>query len=134
VTVSDALFTYAFLGLPAGLLLGLGLGLVARNGADGWGGYASFRRRAARLGHVSVVMLPLIAGFYALALQHWLPPGEPTPLLAWWAAWLWIGGGSLLPVTLFLAAWRPRLQLTLPVPATALTAGAAAFALAHWIG
>jgi hypothetical protein len=42
---------------------------------------------------------------------------------------LWIGGGVALPAALFLAAWRPRLALALPLPALALVAGAACFAL-----
>ena len=57
---------FALVGVPAGLLLGLALGLVA-NRQDGWGGYGSLRRRAARLGHVAAVALPLLAGFYAVA-------------------------------------------------------------------
>jgi NhaP-type Na+/H+ or K+/H+ antiporter len=124
VTPAEALLHYALVGLPCGLVLGLALGLVARR-ERGWGGYGSFRRRAARLGHVAAVMLPLIGGFYALALgPH---PGD----LAQWAARLWIAGGVLLPVVLFLAAWRPRFQLLLPAPATALTLGSAGLALAY---
>ena len=126
MTPSDALLTYAVLGLPVGLGLGLCLGLVARR-QEGWGGYGSFRRRAARLGHIAAVMLPLVAGFYALLLDA--RPGQAE--LAWWGARLWIGGGALLPIVLFLAAWRPRLQLALPAPATALAAGAAVLALSH---
>ena len=62
MSVLDLLRTYALLGIPVGLGLGLALGLVA-NRDDGWGGYGSFRRRAARLGHVAAVMLPLLAGY-----------------------------------------------------------------------
>lgn len=123
---ADALTTYAVLGLPAGLLLGLALGLVARR-EGGWGGYGSFRRRAARLAHVAAVMLPLIAGFYALVLGT-----RPAGLeMAWLGVWLWIAGGLGLPLVLVAAAWRPRLQLALPAPATAVLGGAVAFALAH---
>lgn len=121
----EILLAYAFLALPVGLLLGLALGLVARH-EGGWGGYGSFRRRAARLGHIAAVMLPVIAGFYALALGD----ASHDPALAWGVG-LWIGGGLGLPAVLFLAAWHPRLRLALPVPALATTAGAAAFALAH---
>jgi len=120
----DALMSYAFLGLPAGLALGLLLGLVARH-ENGWGGYGSVRRRAARLGHIAAVMLPLIAGFYALAL------GDVVNAAAWWGVRLWIAGGIGLPLVLFTAAWRPRFQLALPIPATAITSSAVAFALAY---
>ena len=124
----DSLRTFAFLGLPAGLVLGLLLGLVARR-QDGWGGYGSFRRRAARLGHVSVVMLPLIAGFYAMTLEG---RAFDTDVVAW-AARLWIAGATLLSLSLFAAAWRPALLVALPLPALAVTAGAALFASA-WLG
>jgi hypothetical protein len=123
----DALTTYAVVGLPLGLAAGLALGLVARH-AGGWGGYASFRRRAARLGHVALVMLPLIAGFYALAASA--RALDPATLA--WAARLWIAGSLGLALALFAAAWRPSLVVTLPLPALSVTAGALAFAVA-WL-
>lgn len=121
----ELLTGYALWGLPLGLVSGLCLGLVARH-EDGWGGYASFRRRAARLGHVALVMLPLIAGVYALLLAR--RPADPV-LLAW-AARLWVPGAVALCASLFLAAWRPALRCVLPLPATALTAAALLFACA----
>lgn len=125
---------YALLGIPAGLIAGLSLGLVA-NRDDGWGGYDSFARRAARLGHVAAVMLPAIAGLYAVlvsplvALPAGATPGiaassESLSDAAAWGAALWIGGGVTLPLLLFAAAWRRRLASFLPVPALAVVAGA----------
>ena len=102
-----------------GLILGLALGLVARR-EDGWGGYGSFRRRAARLGHIAAVMLPLIGGFYALAL-----PATDGALVRWGAG-LWVLGGVGLPIVLFAAAFLPRLRFALPVPASACVVGAVA--------
>jgi len=122
----DALRTYALLGIPAGLALGMFLGLVARH-EGGWGGYASFPRRAARLGHIAAVMLPVLAGAYALWLDG--PSVAAGPLR--WATVLWIGGGPLLSVSLFLAAWRPRARAAMVVPAIALTAASILFA---WAG
>lgn len=122
----EALRTYALLGIPAGLGVGLALGLVARH-EGGWGGYASFRRRAARLGHVAAVMLPVIGGAYAT----WLG-GRPVaagPLA--WAAGLWIVGGPLLALALFVAAWRPSWRAAMVVPAVALTTASVLFA---WAG
>ena len=114
---------YALAGVPLGLLLGLGLGLIAHRD-DGWGGYDSLRRRAARLGHVAAVMLPLIAGFYALALGAWSHQLAAAEL----AARLWVAGGCGMVAGLALATWRPRLRLMLPLPALALTASALIFA------
>jgi len=68
MSVLEMLPAYALLGIPLGLGIGLALGLVA-NRDDGWGGYGSFRRRSARLGHIAAVMLPLLAGFYALSVR-----------------------------------------------------------------
>jgi hypothetical protein len=129
VTPREALLAFALVGVPAGLVAGLALGLVARRD-DGWGGYASFRRRAARLGHVALVMLPALGGLYALLLEGapeataWFPP----------AAVAWMSGGVALVAALFLAAWRPALRALLPLPALALCAAAALFACAWCAG
>ena len=115
---------FALAGIPAGLAVGLGLGLVAR-GDDGWGGYGSFRRRAARLGHVASVMLPALAGLYSV-----LVPADADASLAVSGAALWIAGGVALPLVLFAAAWRRPLAALLPLPALAVFAGALALAAA----
>ena len=122
----ELLTAYAFWGLPLGLVSGLCLGLVAQRD-DGWGGYGSFRRRAARLGHVALVMLPVLAGVYALLLDG--RAASPAPLA--WATGLWVLGAPALCVVLFLAAWRPALRYVLPVPALALTAASILFACAY---
>ena len=124
MSVLDVLHLFALVGIPTGMLAGLVLGLPA-NRAEGLGGYAGLRRRAARLGHVAAVMLPLIGGFYALSftVRH---PGVDAPLLA---SLLFMGGAALLVLTLFLAAWRPLVRYVLPVPATAVLLGAGLFAV-----
>jgi len=124
MSVLNLLQVFALVGIPVGLALGSALGLVAARD-DGWGGYGSFPRRATRLGHVAAVMLPLLAGFYALGLEAW--GFDPT-----WAAWgarLWTGGAAALVVTLFVIAWRPRLKPLLALPSTVVIAGAVALAV-----
>ena len=124
--IAEVLLTYAVIGLPLGLVSGLSLGLVAQRDA-GWGGYGSLRRRAARLGHISAVMLPVLAGFYALSLR--LDPfGAGAARLG---AGLWIAGGIALPLALFAMAWRPALRVALPLPALTVIGGAVAFAVAY---
>jgi hypothetical protein len=125
VSVLSHLFTYALAGIPIGLLSGLLLGMVA-NKSDGMGGYGSLRRRAMRLGHIAAVMLPLIAGFYALAASAL---DASAPLLAW-AVPLWIAAAWGLVLVLFATGWRPRLRYLLPLPASGLTTAAVLFALA----
>lgn len=129
MTPQDLLIAYALFGIPLGICMGLLLGLVARH-ANGWGGYASFRRRAARLGHISQVMLPLIGGFYAMLLDG----AELDTWFGWVGSGLWVMGGLLLGVSLFLAAWQPRLKIAMPVPATAVFVGAVCFAMSRFLG
>jgi hypothetical protein len=123
------LVRFAAAGIPAGLSAGLALGLVAGR-EDGWGGYAGLRRRCARLGHVAAVMLPALGGLYGLLLG-------PAPGLRWAAeagAWLWVGGGTALPLALFWAAPRPaRLPVLVP-PALVVVAASALLGAALWGG
>lgn len=117
----EALRAYALLGLPVGLVTGLVLALPAKDEAA-WGGYGSFRRRAARLGHVCAVMLPVIAGVVSALFAQ---AGEARVLEASAAtgARLWIAGGIALALALFATAWRPRLRFLLPAPALCVVAG-----------
>jgi len=125
VSVLDILFSFAVAGLPVGMVLGLVLGLPAnREDGGALGGYAGLPRRAARLGHVAAIMLPLIAGFYALAFSVRLP-GRDVPLLA---SSLWMGGAVGLVLTLFLTVRFPKVRYVLPLPATALVVAAGLFA------
>lgn len=125
MTPIDALRTYALVGLPVGLFLGMALAAVARH-EDGWGGYGSFRRRAARLGHICAVMIPVIAGAYATWLDGHAAPAAALSL----ASGLWIAGGIALCASLFVAAWRPALRAVLVLPAATVVAGAVLFAVA----
>ncbi len=125
MSVYQLLLGYALYGLPVGLLTGLGISLIADKDG-GWGGYGSFRRRAARLGHVSTVMLPLIGGFFALALMGLDVRDTGFDRLG---GLLWVLGGITLPIALFVTAWRRSLRWLLPAPALALTAGAACIAI-----
>ena len=63
--------------------------------------------------------------FFALAGEAW--PHDPSVYA--WGARLWIGGATLLVAVLFLTAAAPRVRYALPIPALAVTGGAAAFAL-----
>jgi hypothetical protein len=125
MSVQQQLTTFALLGIPLGVILGLALSLVARR-ERGWGGYASFPRRATRLGHVAAVMLPLLAGFYALGLAEW--GGDVS--LAVTGASLWMAGSVALVALLFLVArWR-KLVVLLPLPALSILGGGTLLGLA----
>jgi hypothetical protein len=120
----DALRMHALVGIPVGLVTGLLLGLVARH-QGGWGGYASERRRAARLSHISLVMLPVISGLYGL----WLSGAPRTDLVAWGAR-LFIPGSVALSAALAILAARPSWKAVLPLPAMTVVAGSIVFAFA----
>lgn len=131
MSVHTSLVTYAVLGIPAGLLLGMLLGLVARRdvpGAVGWGAYGSFPRRAARLAHVAAVMLPALAGLYAVLL------GDAATVAALWGARVWIVGGVCLPAALVVAAFRPRRSWLVALPATCVVVASLLFAAAFLQG
>jgi hypothetical protein len=80
-----------------------------------WGGYASFRRRIVRLGHVALAALGMINLLYALS---------PWPTVdSWqgvWAGRLWIAGGVAMAVVCFLSGWRESFRHLFVVPVGAL--------------
>jgi len=99
-------------GFLAGALIGLG-----HHREDFLGGYASFRRRMVRLGHVALAALGMVNLLFALS--PW-PPAE-----AWSArpaGWLFLIGGILMPTVCWLAAWRRPLRHLFALPVTTLLA------------
>lgn len=125
LAVLAPLETYFLVGLPIGLVAGALLSFVAAR-TDGWGGYGSESRRAARLGHVAAVMLPVIGAVYAsrLAVRSDLPDWTS------WAVGGWVGGGIALAAALFVVALRPQAKLLLMPPATVVIAASVALSIA----
>ena len=82
-----------------------------------WGGYASFRRRIVRLGHIALAALGMINLLYAMS--PWPAAG------AWqgvWAGRLWVIGGVSMAAVCFLSGWREPLRHLFFIPVTALGA------------
>lgn len=131
MSVQYELARFALVGIPFGLGSGLLLGLAAGRADPEGRAYSGLPRRAARLGHVAAVMLPLIAGLYSLLLDA-LDPAADAGLL--WASRTWQLGSVALVAVLFATSWKPVLRWLLPLPATALTAASVAFALAGLAG
>ncbi len=79
---------------------------------DFLGGYASFRRRLLRLGHVALAALGIVNVVYGLS---------PWPAADRWesgaASVLWAAGGILMPAVCFATAWKEghRALFALPV-------------------
>ncbi|HYE18290.1 MAG TPA: hypothetical protein VEA69_07585 [Tepidisphaeraceae bacterium] len=80
-----------------------------------WGGYASFRRRIVRLGHIACAALGMMNVVYALS--PWPAPGAAvTP----YANALWIIGGVSMPVVCFLSGWRMAFRHLFFIPVGSL--------------
>ena len=82
---------------------------------DFLGGYASFRRRMLRLGHVALAALGMINVLYALA------PGADASRLAELG---FLTGGVTMPLVCFLSAWRPGMRHLFFIPVTCLIVAA----------
>jgi hypothetical protein len=78
------------------------------------GGYSSWPRRLARLGHIACAALGFLNILYAVA------PISPTPWQHKTASIGLIVGGVTMPLACFLAAWKKPLKLFFPIPVAAL--------------
>jgi hypothetical protein len=98
----------------AAFATGAGIGVFFHR-EDFWGGYASFRRRIVRLGHIALAALGMMNVLYALC---------PWPTIGSWvergASSCFIIGGVSMPAVCFLAGWREGARVLFPVPVTAL--------------
>jgi hypothetical protein len=105
-------------GMLAGGLSGAALGLFFHR--EEWmGGYGSFRRRLARLGHISFFGL----GFLNLLFAFTWGVAGLGGAVAVTAAWALIIGAITMPTCCFLSAWRKGFRHLFAVPVTAVLAG-----------
>jgi hypothetical protein len=102
------------LGVASGAVIGL------KFHDESWsGGYASFRRRMLRLGHISFFGLGFLNFFFAFTLSQvsladaYVRISSPGFLVAVVA----------MPACCFLAAWRKPLRHLFPIPVIAVLAG-----------
>jgi hypothetical protein len=98
----------------AAFLTGIPLGLCFHRD-DFWGGYASFRRRVVRLGHVALAALGMINVLFALS--PWPVAGR---FAATTASVAFIIGGAAMPAVCFLTGWRAGFRQLFFIPVTAL--------------
>ena len=103
----------------AGAVLGLGF-----HREDFLGGYASFRRRLFRLGHIALAALGALNVIYGLA-----PITSPAGVLAALPGALLLAGAIAMPAVCFLAAWKEPLRRLFPVPVALLAAAVLLIAL-----
>lgn len=107
-----------WIGMLSGAVSGAVIGLYF--GRDDWaGGYASFRRRMLRLGHISffgIGFLNLLFGLTLTAVS--LPPAHSRIASAGFLIAL-----IAMPACCFLTAWKKPLRHLFPIPVLAVLAG-----------
>jgi hypothetical protein len=96
-----------------GFATGTGLGLFFHR-EDFWGGYASFRRRIVRLGHIALVALGMVNILFGLL----------GPDLSLWsmqaASWCFVVGGVAMPGVCFLSGWKAGFRYLFFIPVISL--------------
>jgi hypothetical protein len=102
--------------LLAAFATGAAVGLFFHDDAF-LGGYASFRRRLLRLGHIALAALGMLNLLYAVS-----PWPAPSAWQAAAASWCFVLGGVAMPLVCFLSAWHKPLRHLFFVPVAALTA------------
>ena len=102
-----------------GLFSGLILGLQAE-GENWLGGYASVTRRYLRLAHVAFIALSIINILYGKELASVALPNEVKDI----GSALMIFGAAGVPLACISAAFLRKTKYLLPLPATAVLAGA----------
>ena len=106
---------WIFLGFVSGTVLGL---LFHR---ENWlGGYASFKRRMYRLGHISFFGLGVVNYLFASTARSF--PACPLTSAASWAL---IVGGITMPLCCGLMAQAPKARMIFAVPVVSLLLGGA---------
>ncbi|MEM7625794.1 MAG: hypothetical protein AAF333_09205 [Planctomycetota bacterium] len=114
------------LGIVSGAVLGLGF-----HRADFMGGYGSWRRRLARLGHISFFgtgMLAMMMGITSIVFKDAMPAAMDLPGVFLGVGVLTLSGGVTMPVVCFLAAWRKPLRHLFFIPVLGLGGGVLGFA------
>jgi hypothetical protein len=113
-------------GMAAGAVSGAIVGLFFHD--EQWmGGYGSFRRRMARLGHISFFGMGMLNVLFALSVA-----GVPAPNpYAAAASLAFVVAAVTMPICCFLTAWRKPWRHLFPVPVVA-TLAAIGLLLAGW--
>ena len=116
-----------WLGMLAGVLSGAILGLFFHR-EDWMGGYSSYRRRLARLGHIAFFGLGFLNLIFAATATQ-LPLDRRALAIASWALML---GAATMPLCCFLSAWRKPLRHFFPIPVLSITTGILVILIGGW--
>ena len=116
-----------WLGMLAGVLSGAVLGLFFHR-EDWMGGYGSYRRRLARLGHIAFFGLGFLNLIFAATIAQLPVTGNALST----ASWALICGAATMPLCCFLSAWRKPLRHLFPIPVLSVTTGLLAILIGGW--
>jgi len=105
---------WILLGFVSGMILGLFF-----HGENWLGGYASFKRRMYRLGHISFFGLGALNLLFWLTVQHFSLSGPLIHL----GSLAFIAGALAMPVCCVVTAHFPKAHLIFSVPVVSLITG-----------
>ena len=107
-----------WIGMFGGVLSGALIGLFFHN--DEWmGGYASFRRRLTRLGHISFFGLGFVNLLFALSAKAVNLSAGAAGI----ASLAFLVGAATMPAVCFLTAWRTPFRHLFPLPVVSVSVG-----------
>jgi hypothetical protein len=116
-----------WLGMLAGVVSGAVLGLFFHD--EKWmGGYTSYRRRLARLGHIAFFGLGFLNLIFAATAAQFSLADHNLSI----ASWALVLGAATMPLCCFLSAWRKPLRHLFPIPVLSVTAGILAILIGGW--
>lgn len=104
-------------GMLGGVLTGAAIGLFFER-EDWMGGYASFRRRLARLGHIAFFGLGFVNILFGLTTA-----GVPEAAWLTLASWALVVGAATMPACCFLSAWKKGFARLFPIPVASVSVG-----------
>jgi len=108
----------AWLWILLGFVSGMLLGMFFHD--ENWlGGYASFKRRMYRLGHISFFGLGVVNLLFCLTVQSFSLAGRSVGA----ASWAFIAGAITMPICCVVMAHFPKAHLIFAVPVVSLIAG-----------
>lgn len=110
----------AWLWILLGFVSGMVLGMFFR-GENWLGGYASFKRRMYRLGHISFFGLGAVNLLFCLTVQNFSLSAQGLGV----ASWMFVIGALSMPLCCAIMANWPKAHLIFAVPVASLIAGGA---------
>jgi hypothetical protein len=114
-------FYAAWIGILLGFIAGAILGLFFHD--ENWmGGYSSWRRRMARLGHISFFGIAFINLTYSLSITVF-----NMQLTTTYPSYLFIAGAFSMPLVCFLSAYKESFRHLFFIPVLCLVAGTCIF-------